>query len=1395
MADADDVLPEKVFNYICNSGGFVELSVLLTYPSPLGSRKSNLEGRKWLADQRNARFVVLGNGDIEGVRIQLKKKICKQYVNTNTCRYAQGKCKFWHICKGFIEGHCAGHSCGRSHDFLDFENREKTKMLGMDKCSKSTIKKIVGWSLPQVCQLYLKGECNSDKCFYLHVCSKEVQGYQCACTLSHNLTDNHNKNILKQFDLLPHPSMPIEFVRCSVLVPSGPQYLAKEKKFLKGSLKASAEATNNSAKPVEPSKRDSAYTSAAESDSTPKNLESVTSTGVRHQSLSETSSCSVEGAKASTIKKKAVFDCILKEYNGSVSIDTISKRQDLFPVGCEAVLGWFKAREDSFLLRREKDGTFEVSVFSNKARLCFNSICTKQDCQYFHVCREFIAGYCRFGATCTRNHSFHHDEDRKFVSKLKLSGFTQEELRRLLRLSMPQVCLKYNDSACTNDNCGKVHICKDFVRKTCSDLNCDLGLMHEDTFMQPDTASTLKKYGLKLTGGNANFILKMLLICDNAASQNHGNRDIIPVPLNRVTGVISVQSNEPSEIKVFEALCKEYQCSVPFSVISKRADLFPHELKKTLIDKWFRRKKGSFLISESDQGAILQISAYSSKARLCLSYNRSYYGECHTKNCSHLHVCKEYITDSCNYGATCSKSHHFQDERNKELLSNVKLNALNDEELRNLVVSSTPQVCAEYNNGKCDRGDACNRIHICNKYLRSEGCSEGSKCDLKHDSAMHTLHTKAILERYQLEDLNRDTVKRIVLVYKDSTKGKDKGHIHADKPDAPICSDFLLSKCKKGFKCQAHHCPQPFHWQYNILGEWNSFVYGDNEQLEKLYCDVNLERCEVSNVQITLWRECSLSVDNYDVIILLDSKTLFLKNCDTVATLRRLSTVSYVFDADQITATQWIWYWKDEHNIWRKYDVDHEGKDLQQALEDAFLNKRHGFRFRIADQDYRMKFVPESDMSQTNVKYGTTRNVRRRPAKFVSRDDIQVMKRSKTMLDAKQQRQKKMKTFQLPAHWSSMPSETQHKRVPLSSLSEEFKDVEKLFRKSITKSVEILRIERVQNSFMWEKYQRKKENMSAERKAPINEKQLFHGTSPNAVEAICKQNFDWRLHGKNATKYGEGSYFALNSSYSDSYASQDDRSSQFMFVAKVLVGCYAKGHSSYRRPPAKDPSNPASDLYDCCVDDTGSPSIFVVFDTDQFYPEYIIEYRAFRQTSYVRYPGVYQQQPAKPTPPPWKTNVAPSAPLQPQRSQTHATAHASSKISSNPVSSSAYGPRTSAQSANVGYSNTSHPVSANTASRVAPSYSSAPSPVASSPYSSSTSNAVYSSRPSSSNLPTWNTSHYTSSSYSGTSHHTASTPRRSSSTAYSDQYSSYSSNASRNHSTHDKEKKPKCSIM
>lgn len=146
---------------------------------------------------------------------------------------------------------------------------------------------------------------------------------------------------------------------------------------------------------------------------------------------------------------------------------------------------------------------------------------------------------------------------------------------------------------------------------------------------------------------------------------------------------------------------------------------------------------------------------------------------------------------------------------------------------------------------------------------------------------------------------------------------------------------------------------------------------------------------------------------------------------------------------------------------------------------------------------------------------------------------------------------------------------------------------------------------------------RKKENMKTVNEYPANiERRLFHGTKPDSVDAICNLNFDWRLHGKNATLYGEGSYFALSASYSDAYTKEDVNSSRFMFLAKVLVGTYTKGYSRYRRPPKKDESSPASNLYDSCVNSTSSPSVFVIFDMDQSYPEYIIEYVSDWQATY-----------------------------------------------------------------------------------------------------------------------------------------------------------------------------------
>ncbi|XP_055899265.1 uncharacterized protein LOC106060478 isoform X2 [Biomphalaria glabrata] len=63
-----------------------------------------------------------------------------------------------------------------------------------------------------------------------------------------------------------------------------------------------------------------------------------------------------------------------------------------------------------------------------------------------------------------------------------------------------------------------------------------------------------------------------------------------------------------------------------------------------------------------------------------------------------------------------------------------------------------------------------------------------------------------------------------------------------------------------------------------------------------------------------------------------------------------------------------------------------------------------------------------------------------------------------------------------------------------------------------------------------------------------------------------------------------------------------------MFVARVLVGHTARGSAGLRRPPPLSENCPLGKCFDSCVDNVHSPNIYVIFDSNQSYPEYLIEY-------------------------------------------------------------------------------------------------------------------------------------------------------------------------------------------
>lgn len=97
----------------------------------------------------------------------------------------------------------------------------------------------------------------------------------------------------------------------------------------------------------------------------------------------------------------------------------------------------------------------------------------------------------------------------------------------------------------------------------------------------------------------------------------------------------------------------------------------------------------------------------------------------------------------------------------------------------------------------------------------------------------------------------------------------------------------------------------------------------------------------------------------------------------------------------------------------------------------------------------------------------------------------------------------------------------------------------------------------------------------------------------------------WFLHA--ATVYGQGVYFAVNSALSvqDQYSPPNADGYKFIFVSKVLTGDYTKGCHSIKTAPLKE----TGDIplrYDSVTDNITKPSMFVIFNDTQAFPEYLI---------------------------------------------------------------------------------------------------------------------------------------------------------------------------------------------
>ncbi|XP_038161404.1 protein mono-ADP-ribosyltransferase PARP12-like [Cyprinodon tularosa] len=692
---------------------------------------------------------------------------------------------------------------------------------------------------------------------------------------------------------------------------------------------------------------------------------------------------------------------------------------------------------------------------------------------------------------------------------------------------------------------------------------------------------------------------------------------------------------------VISVLCDNYGCLAFEQLLELAQSNFGFEvtdLRSVLFDD------GKIAIREGKQPAasgnmIRPDSLVVAKTSLRLCQKKA--GEC--AQCDRLHLCRYLVVGNCTFGAKCKNPHSLAFPHNARILKRYGLQKLTDKQLVQLLLqndpSLLPEVCPHYNKGdgqfgSCKFASGCKKLHICLHFLQGD-CKFGSSCKRQHnfdEQAMKLFkgyseeNIQNLYKIYRnkyiiIGQLEKPTAVPVLPVARTSpqqpvhqppqnkpaspTKSVTSSKPITDAERNEICLFFIRRNCQFKEKCGRVHWPLPYRWQ--VLDKdgktWKDLV--NMEEVEEAFCDPS---CDTSckdtpaTTSVLSWffpsRSAASNSEPY-----VDFKTMTYGG----SPVRRLSTASSVSKPPYyILTTEWLWYWKENDGKWVEYGQGSADASItSKTLENVYLADGDAeIPFQAGNQKYIFHFkdaVGNQQMYQQNLQYQTKREVRRRPC-FVSAHDVEQKLKSGASHTSSSS-----VVEDVPSHWdkSALP-DLGYKLLLLSKGAKDYNMIETLFKRTMPNGI-IASIERIQNPSLWKVFQWQKEQMQKRNGGGlVNQQYLFHGTEETIVDAICEQNFDWRMCGVHGTAYGKGSYFAKDASYSDRYSKAGGSRTKTMFVALVLVGEYTTGSGSYVRPPQKAGSKA---LYDSCANSVSNPSIFVIFEKQQIYPEYLIKYR------------------------------------------------------------------------------------------------------------------------------------------------------------------------------------------
>ena len=158
---------------------------------------------------------------------------------------------------------------------------------------------------------------------------------------------------------------------------------------------------------------------------------------------------------------------------------------------------------------------------------------------------------------------------------------------------------------------------------------------------------------------------------------------------------------------------------------------------------------------------------------------------------------------------------------------------------------------------------------------------------------------------------------------------------------------------------------------------------------------------------------------------------------------------------------------------------------------------------------------------------------------------------------------------------------------------------------------EIIKIESVQNRYLWDKYfGAKKALKKSIGKDRLNEKNLWHGTDNDTIDKITRLGF--RKEFNFTCYYGEGTYFAKNAGYSVNYCQKGTKPKDGVYMilyCKVLCGEWSLGSKDKTLTNWPIKTDGSGQIFDSLVNSTSSPIIWVIHDDARVYPLFIVYFK------------------------------------------------------------------------------------------------------------------------------------------------------------------------------------------